>query len=164
MKRLPHLVYLIEKTFLLLSVVANLSWSEDSNFFIVVNNSTSNDSPFSLTNYSTISEDVCECNVIPGSETYLRFEDESSRIEQCMEDEISFLDVCNKAFQEYNYSFSISTTNDSRGESYEDKAAVCQAMETARTWLFKFEVILDQTLVCVYTKSCENKTYCLVSS
>ena len=157
----PYYVYAIESTLLLL-ILANVSWTEDSdNLFIVVsnynNNSTSNDS--NLTSYSR--SDVCECDVTLGSETYLRFVDEDSRVDMCVNGGISFLDVCNAALQR-NYNITLTIKNDVGGP-YSSMTELCRHMEQARTYLFRFEAILDQTLVCVYIESCKNKTECLVS-
>lgn len=159
MRTPSHLTHVVGEVFLLL-VAVNLGWGQDSNLFIVVNNESSSDDGL-LTKYTTTG-DACECNVMPGSETYLRFENESSRVERCLEDDISFLDVCNRAYQGDNHSLTISDTNDTGDGVYEDKATLCRILEETRTYLFQFEVILDQTLVCVYIESCKNKTQCLV--
>ncbi len=87
----------------------------------------------------------------------------------CTDEFEDVIDFCQAAFIENNKTtHCLSTRNvslpESNVSSVYSRDNACKTIRSIRTEYLNFEKILDRTLVGVYTRTCENKTVCLVSA
>ena len=154
---------------LLYSLIAVLPRSNGDRLFLVISNSSEIAKP-TQARYVSSEQMQCGCEITESSALMGLPAAFQERVNTCNERPEDYgIGVCTSVFANFSsgpYNVTLATTNQTDMDqplTFASRRELCEKMETVRNELLLFQSLLDRTLVCVFTLTCENKTSCLVS-